>query len=772
MPRTRKRIGLQTARLEYGYGVKIWQGAVACAEKMDADLIVFPGRNLEAPHGFDYQYNRIFSLMTKDNLDALILITTLVCNYIDDDAISEFCSRFKDIPLVSIGMKIPAVPSIIVDNRDGIRRMVRHLATSHGARRIAFIRGPANNEEAKERYAAYLEELEEQGIPFDGDLVTDGDFTAQSARPALEALFKKNAVTPDAFVFASDEMAINGMQFLHELGIPVPSGAAVTGFDDIVEASTQTTPITTVRQPLWAMGYQAIETAIGLLENKEAPALTILPTELVIRSSCGCLIRCVEDVKGIERGIRGAEAPGQGVQDCLALSVGALRGLNSDYVVTIEERGTRMREVIGAMLGLCGGGKPGSAEDEDRFISRFGDMLKEELSEGSDPGEWQYIIPAIRAAIERVRGPAADVRRMDSISRLLSILSAEMSSIRMKAAHYVSSNENTVLQDVQFNLSSIVHIEDLETALRNQLPRLGINTFLLSKYEHEWRHDARTPWNIPDRSRFIAGMLDGSRLRPEAGDRETFPSGLLSPSDIMTDDKRRTYAVYPLFFREIHYGTIMYEMTHLNGYVYESLTTQIAGILKAITLYGAKEKAEERLRQAMAELESFNKELSDLTLTDELTGLYNRRGFLKLARQQLSISKQMGKNSLLIYADIDGLKGINDSFGHEEGDIAIKTVAEILRKTFRAMDIEARLGGDEFTVFASNADKSHIQLLEARLTELINSSNAAAHKSYELSLSVGWVICEPGEPKPLEDYMREADAELYAKKKSRKSPDA
>jgi diguanylate cyclase (GGDEF)-like protein len=172
------------------------------------------------------------------------------------------------------------------------------------------------------------------------------------------------------------------------------------------------------------------------------------------------------------------------------------------------------------------------------------------------------------------------------------------------------------------------------------------------------------------------------------------------------------------------------------------------------------------------ELETFNEHLSNLSLTDELTGLFNRRGFLKLASQQLNVIRQMGKNALLIYGDVDGLKVINDKYGHGEGDFVIKSAAEVLRRVFRSMDIIARLGGDEFTVFASNTNEKQISYFQARLSEILEEINSDSGKPYKISISLGCAECLSGSDSTLDDYMRMADAMLYDQKakRKRKSP--
>jgi diguanylate cyclase (GGDEF)-like protein len=765
----RKRIGLQTARLESGYGVNIWKGAMSCAEKLDADLLVFPGRNLKAPHDFSYQYNRIFQLMSGHNLDALILVTTLISNYIDEGEFLEFCSRFRDIPLISIGLKIPGVPSIVIDNRSGIRALVRHMIEEHGARRVAFVRGPAGNWEANERFLAYREELELHGIEFDERLVALGDFTPFGVGPAVESLLGRNEKAPDAFLFANDEMAIKGMRILRDKGFDIPCEAAVAGFDDIAEASTQPVPLTTIRQPLFEMGWQACVMAGDLVDGKRAPELTVLPAEPIIRSSCGCFVHCVDDMRTLKTLVAkecaetgAAPAPGEGGRsDCFSRLMFALREGKFDKLYRVDLRRDSVREVLDALVDLCVLARPEGGEEE-RFLSRFGAILGEEAGAEMRPGDWLFILPALAASIEGVHGGATDPRRLEAILSPCMALSAEMGLIRQNAVNFEESSVNHALREVQYGLSPIMLMEDLATTLKDALPRLGVDTFFVSVFEKEWSHGLDSPWSVPERLRFVVGMVDGLELG--APDEEVYSSMLLLPPGLVEGGGRRTLVAYPLFFRDMHYGTIVYEMRHQNGFVYESLTTQISGILKAIALYRAKENAENSLRQALAELEKFNQQLSDLSLTDELTGLYNRRGFMKLASQQLSLTRQMDKKALLIYGDLDGLKRINDNYGHEEGDFAIKAVAVIVKRVFRSMDVISRIGGDEFTILASNTNEKGLAFFQSRMSELLEELNASSGKPYKISISLGCSECLPGSDRTLEEYMREADAKLYVQK--------
>jgi len=160
--------------------------------------------------------------------------------------------------------------------------------------------------------------------------------------------------------------------------------------------------------------------------------------------------------------------------------------------------------------------------------------------------------------------------------------------------------------------------------------------------------------------------------------------------------------------------------------------------------------------------------LRSLSLIDDLTGLYNRRGFLTLAEQHLKLAHRTKRGLLLVFADLDGLKQINDTFGHQEGDLALIKTAEILKETFRASDIIARLGGDEFTVLAIDASDDSAEIIITRLQEKLKDYDAQKNHHYELSLSVGIARFDPKDTFSLEELMAKADGALYEHKRKRR----
>ena len=156
-----------------------------------------------------------------------------------------------------------------------------------------------------------------------------------------------------------------------------------------------------------------------------------------------------------------------------------------------------------------------------------------------------------------------------------------------------------------------------------------------------------------------------------------------------------------------------------------------------------------------------------LLLTDDLTGLLNRRGFYALAEQQLKIVKRNKRGLYILYADLDDLKEINDVYGHIEGDKALVEIANILRKHYREADITARIGGDEFVILSAGNCYDNRAVLASRLQNDLETLNSTKSRGYALSISIGSACFDPQNPSSLEALLQEADRSMYEYKRSK-----
>ena len=164
--------------------------------------------------------------------------------------------------------------------------------------------------------------------------------------------------------------------------------------------------------------------------------------------------------------------------------------------------------------------------------------------------------------------------------------------------------------------------------------------------------------------------------------------------------------------------------------------------------------------------------LGDLALSDELTSLHNRRGFVTLASQDLALARRGKKHLLVAIGDLDELKRINDTLGHAEGDAALRDVAGILRRTFRESDLIARIGGDEFAILVRSAEDSDVDVLRRRLGEQLADFNRRAKRRYRLSISLGFAHRAAASVPSVESLLRRADRALYQEKRRRESDPA
>ncbi len=738
------------------YIAQIWPGMVRGAEERDVNLLIFPGYTASWSTGYLYQQSVVYSKINPGNVDALVIVSGTYANRLDKKTYTQFFEQYRDIPGVSIGSRVPYKTAILVDNTTGLDQLIRHVLSVHKRKNPAMVTGPLTNEEACVRLAVFRKTCESLGYSISSDQLYEGDFTLPSGQEAVRVLFPENrkADHPDTLICANDNMAFGAMRELKRKGYRVPSDVAVTGFDNVNEARFSFPALSTISQPMEEQGYQAVMRAVDLVEGNAVPEEIILPTTMVLRSSCGCYSSTEESYTRSVKKITDVEVPGE-ESFCTADDF-----WNTVYeIFPIEDRNKSSRTVVASLVhAACSG------EDHAATMTRLGEHLHFMISEDKPVRPWVSLISLLNTFLEKNRSVVADSRKAviflgSCLQVIISMLQVEQGSSEFRLTGQITSMR-TYLADI----GSALTIDDIGDATRTHLTALGVKSFYIAVYDKPVIHRKGEQWKEPSSAYLIIGYHNGS-LIPK---RKRITGGRLLPQVYSKGKKTRFMIVSSLYFREEIIGFMMIDQTDITREIYDILAGNVSASLKTAALFEAREASEQKLLEVLRELEQSNTQLQLISEIDELTGLYNRRGFLNLARRSMELARQMGRGGLVFFADLDGLKKINDVYGHTDGDTAIKTAGVILHRVFRNMDIVSRLGGDEFTVLALDTDEGFIPIIRNRMKKQLAEENKKLGKPWNVSISIGAASFKPGDTVSLEKIMARADANLYREKQRKK----
>jgi DNA-binding LacI/PurR family transcriptional regulator len=292
------RIAVLLDHIESDYPVEVLRGALRAARSSRARVLVVPGGPLSAPLGPVVVRNFVYDLLSQARVDGLVILAGSLSNRAGIERFRKWVAGYVRLPAVFVGIDQGDRPSVFADNAAGIRAVVSHLIETHGKRRIAFLRGPAESPECETRRRAYLETLESHGIVPDPRLVVTGGLERERGGRAVAELFDDHRFTPatvDALVAVNDDSALGAMEELGRRGIHVPDPVAVVGFDDAEGARTSNPPLTTVAQGVEAQAHTAVRALLEHLERRTPLVTKAIDPQLVVRSSCGCRQRFQND---------------------------------------------------------------------------------------------------------------------------------------------------------------------------------------------------------------------------------------------------------------------------------------------------------------------------------------------------------------------------------------------------------------------------------------------------------------------------------------------
>lgn len=740
----RKKIGVLIDCLHESYQSTIWNGIANRAHELNVNLISYVATSQDRTSHFHVHYNIIRDFVSKSDIDGLIVFSGPISEHHGAEFAESYLEHFSHIPTICISAPVGDLPSVVVDNQKGIVDLVDHFVQVHALYKIAFLTGPAGHSEADERLEAYKMGLKRNKIPYRDELVIEGDFSKQCGNQAVVSLVEKD-IAFDAIMSVNDKAAFGIIEELKRYKKHIPTEVAVTGFDDVTEASLSLPALTTVRQPLWEMGMTAIDNLLLQINGESFEKCTQLSAIPEYRRSCGCFADVIRASNAIMK-----QGPRQSKQDIVeAIYVNAMPYFQFDHPSCPSEKKLKsyLSDLVDSLIWDVN-----KAYIQEIFLNEL-DMLLFKFEEYTDNVSLMNVI------VTNILGYLSSIfRTAEQLASATTILQQGHTLVR---EHRLNSAQTSFLEDTLFQLmiretsqSMITTFEQrkLLQAISSSFPELNINSLVFAVYEK--REDATLltteNWQFPHRSRLLLGYDKKREVINYPRGNNIFLSKDLYPQGMYEDGTAGTFVFMPLFFEDEHLGYALFEYAPGSPlFMYEELRLHMSSALKSSFLM---------------------KELRIQSMLDELTGLHNRRGFMVEGNRMFRNRKKGGQRIMMFYADMDDLKVINDNYGHEEGDVAISGAASILRQAFREEDLVARIGGDEF--IAMLVWDSEVEDLEARLMERLKISltayNQITEKPYQLSISLGVTATSPDDSISLEELMRQADEQLMAQKREKK----
>ena len=560
-------IGLLVDSLEDSYQWSILRGAMDAAGDLGAHLLCFAGGVLEAPLSDGGGRNGVFDLAGPASVDGLVVMSGAIGNRIGPERLARYCDRYRPLPMCSIAVQLGEMSSVCIDNESGIRATIEHLVRVHGKRHIAFVRGPEANAEAERRFAVYTQTLEGNGIAFSPELVAIGDFEQRGGREAVVALLQQRNVAIgdlDAIVAANDAMALGVIEELTRRGIRVPDQVAVVGFDDIEESRFAIPPLTTVRQPLYEQGRDAVRIVLDQIRNDgAAPVHVVRHTELVLRRSCGCLGAHAASSKEVE-------------------PHSARSGFGSALVERHEVILANMSRTSRGELGAAGVGwaerlmnafmEQIRGDSPDAFTRSYDDFVRKLSTSDADLGVCNDVLSTLRNGVVACLSGDPQRSAAEDMFHEARLMTADMME-RVQAWRRMRAEKRArSLGRAAAAISAAHDLDDLSRAVTEHLPALGIARCYLVTFDSS------------------VGAARLARLAlvhtPDATRAET-PSWQLQPAveilrhHVLPSAGVRALAVLPTVLKDDELGILVLELEAVEGYMYETLrdvfTAALAG---------------------------------------------------------------------------------------------------------------------------------------------------------------------------------------------------
>lgn len=778
-------IGVLMGNVFTKHPMEVLRGLTVSSSQYNVNLTILPGaqgsiydywnndeerndNNLDFS-SYNYQYNSLYDYANIAGLDAIIITYGTLMMFLSREEKSVFFKRFGDIPLVVLQEynEHENYCYLIADNYKGMFEAVSHLIEVHDRKKIVFLGGPKMNTDASERMRGYYDAMRSNGLDVTADMFVYGDYSS-NVDYLVEELFDKNP-DADAIACANDEMAICAYRVCRKRGLVIGRDISIVGFDDVEIAATLNPPLTTARQDGFTMGRMALELAVKGIEEEDKK-LHRMDVPLIIRGSCGCDYNGSDASEGsfaLIDGLKHHREP-----EYIRRTAEVVARDSMDYRFTPASR-TTMEEFFIELIYILNQivDTVVSEADEREMRANFRAMLRTRLDFSvRDDVNWSEFSKYFHRLMTNLIENEKNYDKIFIFSRIMQRTHEHIEAMLIQTSLIEKdNNEKSYWNAAQVIQRLKERVRDEEAFMRIALQQViaqGAKSAYLLINTRPILHNKGEESRCPDELRLVASSK-GEEITiygKSKKDREavTKAAGF---TRFYPEESGHMYMCFLLFSENEQYGLLVAEITpeQLSGM--HGVSMQLSNGLSIMRLTEKEDEAKKELKRTLRQVKDQNKILSTVSSSDPMTGVSNRRGFME---KVLELNrKHEGREAQLFFCDLDHLKQINDEFGHNAGDYAIKTIANVTQEILGDRGCLGRIGGDEFIAMVP-CDEDEAKNLTINVKEALKRINKTSGKPYYIECSMGYKSFICTEDVVMDEVIKQADEVMYLDKARRR----
>ncbi len=761
MAKSEKRltVGVLVSGIMDDFTVSICRGVMQAAKASDVNVVVLSGKYLDRDLSqnielmYEYQFNTIFSYAKKDNLDALVVAADCIGCFTTKERMKEMMKQYEGIPCVLAASKIDGYVSVTYDNYNGIREGLEYLIHKLNCRKFGMIGGPEDNTDAKERKQAFMSVLQDNGFEVDDRLYVVGDLSRRAGEKFKELL--NQAPELEAIFCVNDDTALGLYEELKKRNLMPGKDISVLGYDDTILAAKANPSLSSVRADPVELGAKAFKLVLRMVNGEQVES-EVLPTRFVKRDS-------LVDENITEEA--GGKSHDMGDIDTYFDDI-FYRYKHEDMEVQMKHLRMDFTGFIEKMM-LLFKKKDKNFELYMEIQALMDSFLNHGAMEYADMDNLMITLEKIYHALKRAQ---PDIEKKYEIRELFA-------NIYRKIIRAMDNQFGTMREvEERTNYSMKLFIRDMlqfekgndqsYASVLGNLEWMNIKNAFIYVFKKPVMHLYKESFRVPEHLYLKAALRDGVvQAVPSIQQKKSIKD--IYDCDVLGMQKQYSMVLLPLFSSEVLYGVILCDLTDKvfeNG---EFMINQMSSAIKMISLLKANEEIQQQLEESLARLKENNIVLDNLSRSDGLTGILNRRGFYTAAEELMEKGREAGKKALVIYVDMNNLKIINDRYGHEEGDFSLKLIGEIISNAMQEKGIVGRIGGDEFACFLEYSKDDEGESILSDIYGRFEEFNANSQKPYNVTVSAGACVMDYAEKLTLKQALTQADEKLYEVKKLR-----